>query len=265
MATVNDIAARLEQIAPLSGAEDWDNVGLLVGERGRVVRRLMTCLTLTPTTVSEALDERAELVVVHHPIPFRPLSRLTTDTTTGRLLWQLIGAGISVYSAHTAFDSAGEGINEQWAAGLGLTAVEPLVAAESTGRETFHGAGRCGELPSPRLLAKLAEQVKALLSLDRVRVVGDDAHPVRRVALACGSGGSFLEAAQSKACDCLITGETNFHTCLEAEANRIGLILCGHFASEHFAMLRLADVLAECFPDVTVWGSRRECDPIREL
>jgi putative NIF3 family GTP cyclohydrolase 1 type 2 len=230
MPTVGDIANRLEQLAPLAGAEEWDNVGLLVGDRARPVARLMTCLTITPTTAAEAIAQRAELVVVHHPLPFRPLTRVTTDTTVGRLLWDLIGAGVCVYSAHTAFDSAEQGINELWAARLGMRDISPLIPANSADGEVALGAGRYGTLP---------------------------------FGVACGSGGSLLDAARANGCDCLITGEANFHACLEAEANGIGLILCGHYASERFAMERLAEVLASDFPDVDVWASRNECDPLR--
>lgn len=268
MPTVNDIASHLEQLAPLATAEEWDNVGLLVGDRARAVERLMTCLTLTPTTVAEALKARAEMVVVHHPLPFRPLSRLTTDTTSGQLLWQLIGAGISVYSAHTAFDSARDGINQQWAVGLGLREIEPLSSHEDGFEKRAGinlGSGRRGVLSSPLNLAAVAGMVKTFFSLAHVRVVGDDDRIVERVGVACGSGGTFLAAARVKACDCLITGETSFHTCLEAEAIGIGLILCGHFASERFAMERLAGDLGQAFPNIQVWASRTERDPLRAL
>ena len=104
--TINDVCSWLGEIAPLELAEEWDNVGLLVGDRGRGLERFMTCLTITPTTTAEAIERRADLIVVHHPLPFRPISQLTTDTTVGGLLWDLLGAGVAVYSAHTAFDSA---------------------------------------------------------------------------------------------------------------------------------------------------------------
>jgi dinuclear metal center YbgI/SA1388 family protein len=175
----------------------------------------------------------------------------------------LIGAKVAVYSSHTAFDSAREGINRQWAAKLGLEGVESLVGGDASAGNL--GSGRWGRLSSPCTLAELAGRVKTALNLVRVRVVGANEQPVKRVAIACGSGGSFLDAARLNGCDCLVTGETNFHTCLEAEANRIGLILCGHFASERFAMEGLANVLAQSFPDVKVWASRDERDPIREL
>ena len=105
---------------PLRLAESWDNVGLLLGDPQRPVERIMTCLTVTSATVDEAVANKADLVVAHHPLPFTALKKLTTASPEGRSLWSLAEAGISIYSPHTAFDSAPEGINQQLAAGLGL-------------------------------------------------------------------------------------------------------------------------------------------------
>lgn len=260
MPTVDEVVRLLDEFAPPALAEEWDNVGLLVGDRGRAVCRLMTCLTLTPATVSEAIEHKADMIVVHHPLPFRPVSQITTDTTVGRLLWDLIGARTAVYSPHTAFDSARGGINQLLATGLGLTHVEPLMPTD-TGDPTS-GAGRCGAPDKPLTLADMAYRVKEFLSLEHVRLVGRTDQVVHRVAVACGSGGSFLADAQTQSCECLVTGEANFHTCLEAEAIGVGLILAGHFASERFALERLADSLDAQFPDVQIWASEREDDPL---
>src|SRR5262245_23502074 len=119
MHTVSDVAQFLDEFAPAALAESWDNVGLLVGDFDRKVERVMTCLTITPDSAREAVESGADLVVSHHPLPFRPIKRLTVDTSEGRLLWQLMGAGISVFSPHTAFDSAEQGINQRLATGLG--------------------------------------------------------------------------------------------------------------------------------------------------
>ena len=62
-----------------------------------------------------------------------------------------------------------------------------------------------------------------------------------------------------------MTGETTFHTCLEAEAMRVALVLPGHFASERFALLSLADYLTEQIPGIEVWASETEKDPLRRL
>lgn len=263
--TINDVCAWLGEIAPLELAEEWDNVGLLVGDRRRGLERLMTCLTITPTTTAEAIERRADLIVVHHPLPFHPISQLTTDTTVGGLLWDLLGAGVAVYSAHTAFDSASAGINQQWAGQLELAQITPLVPRAATASHAELGSGRRGVLPSPVSLADFAQRCASALATTQVGVIGEDDRPVSRVAVACGSGGSFLAAARDNDCDCLVTGEADFHACLEAEAGDIGLVLVGHYASERFAMEQLARSLAAQFADLDVWASERERDPIRLL
>ena len=218
----------------------------------------MTCLSITPASAAEAVRGRADLIVTHHPLPFAALRRLTTETTAGRLLLELIAAGIAVYSPHTAFDSAPAGINGRLAAGLGLRGAVPLTL-DAKGQ----GAGRCGWLEDPLALLELAGRLKEFLAIGRLQMVGDPRQPVRTVAVACGAAGELLSAAVAAACDCMVLGETRFHTCLEAEAAGIGLLLPGHFASERFAIAQLAEVLARQFPEVEIWSSRQERDPLQ--
>ena len=264
MPTLGDVAAVLEQFAPTALAEDWDNVGLLVGDPNWAAQRVMTCLTVTPATVAEAVRGEADLIVAHHPLPFQPLKSITSATTPGRLLLELISAKIGVYSPHTAFDSAPTGINQHLAIGLGLQQIEPLIPAQGT-TEADIGAGRVGLVGGESTLLELAERVKNFLGVDSLRVVGNDDQAVSCMAIACGSGGSFLSTAIEKKCDCLVTGETSFHTCLEAEARGVGLVLPGHFASERFALLSLADYIQEQLSGLEVWASRDEADPLRSV
>src|SRR5262245_32088073 len=126
MPTVGTIADHLDAFAPPRLAADWDNVGLLVGDRDAEVRRLVTCLTVTPEVADEAAADAAQLIVTHHPVLFRPAKRLTTATAEGRMLLGLIRAGVAVYSPHTAFDNTSGGINDHIARLLGLADVKPL-------------------------------------------------------------------------------------------------------------------------------------------
>lgn len=261
MTNVQTVCDFLDCFAPPSLAEEWDNVGLLVGDRRREVRHVMTCLTVTPASAAEAVKKKADLIVTHHPLPFRPLRRLTADDVPGRLLLELIAAGISVHSPHTAFDSAAAGINQRLAEGLGLTDIRPLVDAEDDSQQL--GAGRFGRLDGARSLADTAEQLKAFLGIEGLHMVGSPQQPIQQLAVACGSAGQFLEPARAAGCELLVTGETNFHTCLEAEATGVALLLPGHYASERFAVESLADVLAKQFPQLTIWASQNESDPLR--
>ncbi len=126
MPSVAAVVDFLERLAPPALAADWDNVGLLLGERMAEVRRVMTCLTVTPDSAAEAVAEGAGLIVTHHPILFRAVKRLTDAAPEGRMLLALARAGVAVYSPHTAFDDSEDGINALLAKRLGLVEVGPL-------------------------------------------------------------------------------------------------------------------------------------------
>lgn len=125
--TVQQIAAWMERLAPVSLAEDWDSVGLQVGDRGARVTRVLTALTLTPDVVAQAASAQAQLIVAHHPLIFRPLSSIHPHTRVGSIVTQLIKRDIALYVAHTNLDAAPGGVNDGLAARLELSQTEPLV------------------------------------------------------------------------------------------------------------------------------------------
>lgn len=254
----------LDSFAPPPLSEEWDNVGLLVGDFDKQVERVMTCLTITPVSCAEAVKKGADLIITHHPLPFKPLRRLTTRSTPGRLLLELIQGGIAVYSPHTAFDSAAGGINQQLTVGIGLADIKPLVASPSDPAGSL-GSGRFGKFTNPLRLSEIADRLKAFLKIRGLHIVGSKDAAISTTAIACGSGGSFLEQVIGQELDLLITGEASFHTCLEAEANGVCLLLPGHFASERFAVESLANIIAGEFPSLRVWASADEADPLHWL
>lgn len=259
---LDSICQVLSELAPLKRAESWDNVGLIVGDRSAAISAVMTCLTITPNVVDEAVQKGVDLIVAHHPLPFRPLAKITSDSITGSMLWRLIGAQVAVYSAHTAFDSAADGINQTWAESIALESIRPLTEPND---QNDLGAGRYGTLPSPRPAAEIIRQCGKIVGSDIVRAAGDTEQLVKKVGFACGSGGSFVSDASRRGCQLLITGEATFHGCLESEALGVTLGLLGHYQSERFAMERLAERLTATFPDVSIWPSESEQDPISVL
>lgn len=257
--SVADVVRFMESFAPPALAESWDNTGLLVGDWELPVERMMTCLTITPESAGEAMEQKIDLLIAHHPLPFRAIQKITTETTTGKLLWNLIRHGVGIYSPHTSFDSAAYGINQQIAEGLGLQSIVPLISSP----EVPGGTGRLGELPGGMRLGEFLKRVKSFFHLPHVAFVGDVSQMIRRVAIGCGAAGEFLKEAQKYRCDVFLTGETNFHTLLEAKATGIGLVLMTHYASERFACERLAEILREEFPGVEIGCSEREKNPLQ--
>src|SRR5690606_31719615 len=178
---------------------------------------VLTCLTLTPDVAAEAIRRGDDLVITHHPVLFRSIQRLTDETAEGRVLLEMIAARISVYSPHTAFDSAADGINQQLAEALGLKEILPLrpltlAASESAPRpgEVSDatgplGAGRFGKLPAALTLREFNLHVKEALGIDHLQYVGDEQQRIDRVAVACGAAAEFLADAASCGCEVLLT------------------------------------------------------------
>jgi len=255
-----DVLPILNQIAPLETAEDWDNVGLLVGNYDRFVQKVMTCLTVTDTTLTEAIQERVNLIVSHHPIPFKPHARITSDNSTGSLLLKAIENKIAIYSPHTAWDNAQQGINQQLADILRLQSIKPLKGfAAGIAVQNESGIGRCGYTPEvgatiATLMAKLRESLPSI----HPRQTHELGRVVKKIGIVCGSGGSLLALVASRGCDALLTGEATYHQCLEAESRGIAMLMIGHHASEAFAMSTFAQHLAVRIGPVEVFASKNE-------
>jgi dinuclear metal center YbgI/SA1388 family protein len=261
MPSIPDVTAALERIAPLRLAAEWDSVGLLVAPRNNI-RRVMTCLTLTPEVADEAVRERIDLVVTHHPLPFRPIGRITTDTGTGRVLLALIGAGCGVWSSHTAWDSGSVGINHQLAATLALESVTPITPDSV---DASVGFGRMGHAPHEMTVAAMARLLADRLGTNHIQIIGDRDRSAGRVGIVCGSGGDLVGDVAAAGCQTLITGELKLHQAIEAIASGLAVIAAGHHASEHFSLASLGRHLAQALPAIEVVAAATDRDPITWL
>ena len=275
---LSTIIGFLERFAPLGLAEDWDNVGLLLGDRNAMITSGITCLTVTPEVVDEAVESGANLIVSHHPMPFQALKKITSDTVTGRMILKLCCHSIAVYSPHTAFDSTSSGINQMIAERVGLEQIQPLKmidgwdqhsANEDTSSEpvdtAVYGVGRQGTLPDSMTCQQLGDHLSKTFQIESIKLCGSLEKSVKRIGVACGSAGQFLSDAARLGCDAFVTGETNFHTCLDAHARDVSLFLLGHYGSERFAVEQLASHLSGEFSELPFSPSSRERDPIQYI
>lgn len=120
------ITSLIEKLAPRKLAEEWDNVGLLVGNPAGEISAVLLALDVTPEVVREAVTVGANLIISHHPLVFRPLKNIREDNPQGQLISNIIRNGIHVYCAHTNLDNAGEGVNQILARKLGLNDIQVL-------------------------------------------------------------------------------------------------------------------------------------------
>ena len=246
---VKDAIALMEELAPKSLAEKWDNVGLLVGDRNAEVTKILFALDAVDEVIDEAADIGAQLIITHHPLIFKGAGSVSTDTALGRRIIKLIKNNISLYSAHTNFDIAEGGTNSVLAQLLGLTDTEGLVPSG----DAF--LGKVGSLPHPMTLRILAELIMQKTGAPALNITGDADKTVNRVGLCTGSGADrdFMLAAKQKGCDAYITGDVKYHEAQFAADIDLALIDATHYYTESIAIPYLCKYISEkCTADCAV-------------
>lgn len=256
MPTVNEILHCLEQFAPETLAESWDNVGLMAGDRAQPVTRVLCALDVTETVAQEAARVGAQLIVAHHPLIFTSIRAVTTDDVTGRVLRFVTKHDISVICMHTNADCAEGGVNDALAAVLGL---RPVVSMEAGDNQML---GRVGDLPAAMTPADFAAYVKQALGADGVRYT-DGGQPIRRVAVGGGACGKLMDAARAKGADAFVIGDCSYDLMQRAQALGLTLVDAGHFPTENPIARTFAERLTASFPDIEAMVSQDHADCIQ--
>lgn len=256
------VLGTLEELAPLAAAEAWDNVGLLVGDPGAEIRRVLVTVDYTAEVAAEARALGAGLVVSYHPPLFAAVKRAPHDA-----LWvEAVRLGVALYSPHTALDVARGGTNDFLADACGV-AGEGRRAVRLSPGATELGLGRVGPVvldgsgvaPSR---AEIAARLKEALGLRYVLVSGPRDLPARVVAVAAGAGGELLPEAMQLGADVFVTGELRHHDALLAARRGVTVVATMHSNSERAAVRAYARRLAERLGgDVVVTASEVDQDP----
>ncbi|MDD6214927.1 MAG: Nif3-like dinuclear metal center hexameric protein [Firmicutes bacterium] len=221
---LSEIINIIESVFPTNLAYEWDNVGLLVGDRSRDIKKVFLTLDVTEKTAKEAIDAGADMILSHHPILFGGTKRITADNVAGRTLLLLIENRIAVYAAHTNCDVAEHGINANLAAMFSLSEIEPLEE---------NGLGRVGILPSEMKFSDFCNLCKRLIDTPFVRVCGDTDIKVKKVAIGSGACADSVPFAIKKDADVMITADIKYHKALEISESGITVIDAGHFPTEN--------------------------------
>ena len=116
----------MDRLAPRYLAEDWDNVGLLIGSPAQDIHKILTCLDVTENIIDTAIAQNYDMIISHHPFLFRGIKRIATDKPLGRMLQKLLSHNIAVFAAHTNLDTTFGGVNDVLAEKLNLTDLKPL-------------------------------------------------------------------------------------------------------------------------------------------
>jgi dinuclear metal center YbgI/SA1388 family protein len=263
--SVQDVVDALDRRYPREWAEQWDRVGLVLGDFDTPVNRILAVVDCVPETVDEALRIGADLIVAHHPLLLRGVSSVAPTTYKGRIVHRLIKSDVALYVAHTNADVANPGVSDALADRLGLTELRPLhpPAPGSPAAGEGRGAGRVGRLAAPMTLAALAERAAAALPPTSwgIRAAGDPKRRIQTVAVSGGAGDSFLDDATRAGADAYLTADLRHHPASEhLAAGGPALLDVAHWASERPWLDDVAAWLRTRFP-VDALVSDLDTDP----
>jgi len=177
----------LNEHHPQKFAEDWDNVGLLVGDDQKEISHVFLALDLTEPVLDEAVAAGADMILTHHPMIFSGIKKINNHTFTGRKILRLIKEDIPYFAMHTNYDVIG--MADLSAEHLKLQDTRVLTVTDGSGEQP-EGFGRVGKLPHVMTLDEFGKYVKECNHLPDVRVYGDLDRKIETVAICTGSGKS---------------------------------------------------------------------------
>ena len=242
---VKDVTKIIEEFAPLSVQESWDNSGLCIGSPDAAVTSVLLGLDCTPELVDEAIGCGADMIVTHHPLIFSGLKKISPEDQVGAAVIKAVKAGISIYAAHTSADKVIAGVSGAMAAKLGLRNVSIL---DEDGEGT--GLGVVGDLPQPLSADEAVTLVKDRFGLKMMKASRPVEGKISRVAMCGGSGSSLIKAAMSSGAQLYISGDISYHNFFTRDGFMIMDI--GHYESEIEIVDILFSLIKKNFPTFAV-------------
>ena len=217
--TMEDLVSMVGALAPYDTAEEWDNVGMLLGRKKAGVRRALVALDVTREVLEEAKALGCQAIVTHHPFMFRAVRKVTDDTREGALMLDMAAAGIAHVAAHTNLDKAEGGVNDVLIARAGCVNVRG------------EGFIRVGDLPEPVSFGTLSARIAEALNA-QVRTYGNPDATVHALGCCSGAGSDSYREAMALGADCFLTGEVRHNVALDAVHDGCPMIEAGHYETE---------------------------------
>ena len=258
---VIEIAKIIDSWMPTSIAEDFDNVGLIIGDPESKITSILVTLDTTEDVVEEAINKGCNLIVSYHPIIFNGLKQITNDSYVQKSVIKAVKNNISVYAIHTSLDNHPKGISYQLSDLIGLNNISVLLSKEKKLNKIKIGMGSIGELEKPMDEITFFDLLKNKLGLKYLRHTNKLNKKISKVSVVVGSGSFAIKDSIESNVDAFITSDFKYHNFFEAD-NKAILIDIGHYESEKHIKLFIKEFLNKKLPNFTVLLSEQNINPV---
>ncbi len=248
----------INEWAPKAYAEDFDNVGLIVGNPNEKLKGVLISLDTTEEVLNEAIKKKCNLIVSFHPIIFSGLKKITTSSYVEKIVLKAIENKLSIYAIHTSLDNHSQGVNYVISKRLKLKSSKILIPKKDN---NMIGMGRIGDLVKPLNEQKFLNFVKTQMNTKLIRHSKLLNKKIKKVAVLGGSGAFAIKNSIEKKADAYITSDLKYHNFFEAN-NQILLIDMGHFESEQFTKNLIHESLIKKFPNFAIILSSTVTNPV---
>mgnify|MGYP001378053277 CR=1 FL=1 len=260
---VSEISEILNNWMPRSIAEDFDNVGLIVGNPESLVKNILVTLDATNDVIDEAVKKNCNLIISYHPIIFNGLKKITSDS--GYVQKSIINAvknNISIYAIHTSLDNHPEGITYFLAKKIGLRNLSILIPKTNNLEEMKTGMGIIGKLYEPKDVDSFFDLLKDKLNLKYIRHSKKINKTISKVSVVVGSGSFAIKNSLDSKVDAFITSDLKYHNFFEVD-NKAILVDIGHYESENHIKLIIKEFLNKKIPNLTLLLSENNVNPVK--
>jgi dinuclear metal center YbgI/SA1388 family protein len=218
---VIEIAKIIDSWMPTSIAEDFDNVGLIIGDPESKITSILITLDTTEDVVEEAINKGCNLIVSYHPIIFNGLKQITNDSYVQKSVIKAVKNNISVYAIHTSLDNYPKGISYLLSDLIGLKNISVLLPKEEKLNKIKRGMGSIGELEKPMYEITFFDLLKNKLGLKYIRHSNKLNKKISKVSVVVGSGNFAIKDSIESNVDAFITSDLKYHNFFEADNKAI--------------------------------------------
>lgn len=267
---IREILCALEKFAPLPLQESYDNAGLQVGLTEVDASGALLCLDVTEEVLDEAISLGCNLVISHHPLIFGGLKKIAERNIVERCVRKAIKNDLTIYAAHTNLDNAEDGVNYKIAEKLGLEDVRLLqpkmiqIGDNDESQGVLAGSGVVATVPVPEDAQDFLQRVKETFHVDCLMHNEILDRPIKKVVICGGAGDFLLQQAINIEADAFLTGEMKYHFYFGHD-QEIQIGVMGHYQSEQFTKEIIYSIIADACPDIPVYITSLNTNPIKYL
>ena len=248
----------LEEWSPLSNAEDFDNVGLILGNPDDIIEKGLITLDTTDKVIDEAIDKDCNLIITFHPLMFKGYESLKSEDYVRNCIIKALKNNINIYAIHTNLDNNPKGVSYQISKKIGLRNIEVLIKKEN--KENL-GMGIIGELRDEKTEKEFLKYLMSKMELSNLRHSNFTGKKIKKIAVLGGSGSFGIEEVLNKDIDCYVTADLKYHDFFKSN-DKILLVDIGHYESEKYTKELILSYLNKKIPKFACTIAKTKTNPV---